>query len=329
MPLPTMKDVATLAGVSQMTVSRVMRGTGYISEDVRKRVNQAARQIGYVHNRFKGGMAGYGNPLVGVIVPNLQNRVFTEVLSGINDRLGEKGLRPVFGVSDYSVETEEEIVYDLLSWRPLGLILTGLEHSEAVRKIATQTGVRVAEVMDTDGAPISACFGISHRAAGAEMARHMIERGYRRFGYLAGQGGRDLRACKRFEAFSEVVREAGAQIVDCRVSEEDSSMMLGTKLTCEMLSGQTRPDAIYTSNDDIAAGGLMYCLRNGISVPEDVALAGFNALPFLETLPLHITTTQTPRYEMGLAAAEFVATQEGEILAAPPMQPRLILGQTT
>ncbi len=329
MPLPTMKDVATLAGVSQMTVSRVMRGTGYISEDVRKRVQQAARQIGYVHNRFKGGMAGYGNPLVGVIVPDLQNRVFTEVLSGVNDRLGEKGLRPVFGVSAYSLETEEEIVYDLLSWRPLGLILTGLEHSDAVRKIATQTGVRVAEVMDTDGTPISACFGVSHREAGAEMARHMIGRGYRRFGYLAGQGGRDLRARKRFEAFSEVVREAGAQIVDSRISEADSSMVLGSQLTAEMLAGAERPDAIYTSNDDLAAGGLMYCLKTGISVPGEVALAGFNALPFLEVLPQRITTTQTPRYEMGAAAAEFVAAPEDEGISAPEMRSQLIAGETT
>lgn len=329
--LPTMQDVATLAGVSQMTVSRVMRGTAYISDDVRERVNAAARQIGYVHNRFKGGMAGYDNPLVGVVVPNLQNRVFAEVLSGINDALGSKGLRPVFGVSEYSLEAEEKIVFDLLSWRPRGLILTGLEHTDAVRRIISQTGVRIAEVMDIDGTAISRSFGISHRVAGTEMARHLIERGYRRFGYLASQGGFDIRAQKRFEAFAKVVLESGAQIVDTQVAEDVSSMNLGQKLTSEMLGRGATPDAIYYSNDDIAAGGLMHCLVHGISVPDEVALAGFNALQFLEVLPLRVTTTQTPRYAMGIAAADYIASSNEELptLPAPDLRARLIVGETT
>ena len=111
---PTMHDVAHVAGVSQMTVSRVMRGTGYVSNDVLKRVQDAARSIGYVHNRLAGGMSKYDNPLIGVVVPSLQNRVFTEVLSGISDTLNNNNLRPVFGVSEYSLEREEEIVFDLL-----------------------------------------------------------------------------------------------------------------------------------------------------------------------------------------------------------------------
>ncbi|MEL6208052.1 MAG: LacI family DNA-binding transcriptional regulator, partial [Pseudomonadota bacterium] len=156
---PTMHDVARRAGVSQMTVSRVMRGAGYISKDVRTEVVKAARDIGYVHNRLAGGNASYDNPLVGVVVPTMQNRVFTEVLTGISETLNEGSLRPVFGVSEYSLEAEEDLVFDILSWRPMGLILPGLEHTTALRQIIARTGVRVAEIMDTDGDPISACFG--------------------------------------------------------------------------------------------------------------------------------------------------------------------------
>ena len=174
---PTMHDVARVAGVSQMTVSRVMRESGYISEVVREKVESAARSIGYVHNRLAGGMANYDNPLVGVIVPTLQNRVFTEILSGISDALNDSGLRPVFGVSDYSMKREEDLVFDLLSWRPRGLILSGLEHNDNVRKIIAQTGVRVAEVMDVDGDAMTASFGISQKKAGRDMADRLLERG--------------------------------------------------------------------------------------------------------------------------------------------------------
>lgn len=305
---PTMHDVARVAGVSQMTVSRVMRGAGYISRTVREQVNNAAREIGYVHNRLAGGISSYDNPLVGVVLPTLQNRVFTEVLSGINETLNTAGLRPVFGVSEYSQSAEEELVFDLLSWRPRGLILPGLEHNESVRRIVEQTGVRVAEIMDVDGEPMTASFGVSHVDAGREMATHLLERGYKTFGYIASQGGHDLRATKRFEAFASRVRDAGGQLIAQRMSNEPSSMVAGRQLTMEVLAHPDRPDAIYYANDDLAAGGLMHCLSHGVDVPGQVAIAGFNGLGFLSALPMKITTTQTPRYEIGVSAAEWIST---------------------
>lgn len=325
-----MHDVARVAGVSQMTVSRVMRGTGYISKDVRKQVVGAAREIGYVHNRLAGGNASYDNPIVGVVVPTMQNRVFTEVLSGINTTLDESGLRPVFGVSEYSLETEEDLVFDLLSWRPRGLILPGLEHTDALRKIVTQTGVRVAEIMDTDGDPISACFGVSHIKAGEDMAKHLIERGYRTFAYVGSLNGLDLRATKRFEAFARTVRAAGAQLVGVESAQGASSMEAGRAATARLMQGKSPARAIYYANDDLAAGGLMHCLAEGLSLPEHVALAGFNGLGFLSALPKLITTTVTPRFEIGKAAATWLMQPETEVDAhAVELSAYLRIGDTT
>ena len=327
---PTMHDVARIAGVSQMTVSRVMRGTGYISKDVQKEVVSVAREIGYVHNRLAGGNANYDNPIVGVVVPTLQNRVFTEVLSGINSTLGTSGLRPVFGVSEYSLETEEDLVFDLLSWRPRGLILPGLEHTDQLRKIVAKTGVKVAEIMDTDGDPMSACFGFSHTKVGAEMAQHMIARGYRRFGYIGSLGELDLRAAKRFEAFVKVVKEAGGILVSVEKTHDASSMESGRLMTCRMLEQIDRPQAIYYANDDLAAGGLMHCLAEGLSVPDDVALAGFNGLGFLSALPKRMTTTVTPRYDIGAAAAHWLLQpQEQETPHSVELTATLSVGETT
>ncbi|MEM6460323.1 MAG: LacI family DNA-binding transcriptional regulator [Pseudomonadota bacterium] len=326
-----MHDVARLAGVSQMTVSRVMRESGYISDSVRSEVYAAARKIGYVHNRLAGGISAYENLLVGVVVPTLQNRVFTDVLSGISDTLDQSGLRPVFGVSEYSSEAEEELVFDLLSWRPRGIILPGLEHNDTVRQIVAQTGVRVAEFMDVDGEPMSACFGVSHAKAGADMAKHLLDRGYRTFGYVASQGGQDLRAIKRLEAFSAQILSAGGQILERRLSDGPSSMVEGRRMTGEILSGSDRPQALYYANDDLAAGGLMHCLAEGISVPDEVAVAGFNGLEFLSALPLQITTTRTPRYEIGVAAAHWISGDADAHAGAHAheFEASIIVGDTT
>lgn len=299
----TMDDIAAAAGVSQMTVSRVMRGTGQTSDEVRKRVESAARSLGYVPNRLATALRDETAPLIAVVLPTLGNRVFSEVLNGVSSTLTDSGLQPVFGVTEYSAEHEEELVRDLLSWRPRGIVLPGLEHSDATRAAVRASGVRVVEVMDIDGDPISVAIGLSQIAAGRSTALHMLSKGYRRFGYIGSQGGRDLRAVKRLDGFRSAIREAGAQIVSERIVAEPSSMTVGRNETANLLSERNAPEAIYYSNDDLAAGGIMHCLSEGIAIPTQVALAGFNGLAFLEALPVRLTTVETPRLQMGVEAA--------------------------
>lgn len=309
---PTMGDVAELAKVSQMTVSRVMRKKGYVSKDIVERVHAASSQLGYVHNRIAGGLAGEKNALVGVILPTLRNRVFTEVLSGITEALTASGAQPVFGVSEYSLETEAKLVEDLLSWRPMGLILAGLEHAPGVQKIIKASGIRSAEIMDIDGKPISACFGFSQHDAGVEMAEHLLAKGYSKFGYIGCQIDLDVRAAKRRKGFIETLEKHGASMDTERLSQDPSSMLAGRTLTEAMLADDKRIEAIYYGNDDLASGGLMHCIAQKISVPDDIALAGFNGLSFLQSMPLEVTTTRSPRFEIGLEAGRYVSDEQGE-----------------
>lgn len=330
---PTMDDIALEAGVSQMTVSRVMRGAGKTSAEVRERVEAAARKLGYVQNRLASALREETTPLVAVVLPTLGNRVFSEVLTGLNETLTTHQIQPVFGVSEYSLEREEQIVRELLAWRPRGIVLPGLEHTEATRAAIRASGVRVAEVMDLDGVPMSAAFGISQAEAGRATARHMLEQGYRRFGYIGSLGGRDLRAAKRFDGFCEVISAAGAQLVYTHVTDAPSSMVEGRKATSEALGQSGAPEALYFSNDDLAAGGMMHCLSTGIAIPETVALAGFNGLSFLEALPIRLTTVETPRLDMGRRAALYVTgiaggTDDGRHPEHVDLGFRLVRGQS-
>lgn len=328
---PTMDDVAALAGVSQMTVSRVMRGAGKTSPAIRARVEAAATQLGYSHNRVASAMRDETTPLVGVVLPTLGNRVFSEVLSGLNETLEVEALRPLFGVTEYDPQQEEALVRDLLSWRPRGIVLPGLEQSDATIAALKGAGVRVAQVMDLDGTPVEAAFGLSQIGAGRATARHLLEKGYRRFAYLGSQGGQDLRATKRLEGFRQTVLAAGAQMVSEQVSDAPSSMVEGRRLTAALLSGPDRPEVIYYSNDDLAAGGLMHCMAEGIDVPGTVALAGFNGLNFLESLPIQLTTIETPRAEMGRAAARHVIgpAPEGDGPLKVDLGFRMVPGQSS
>ena len=326
---PTMHDVAAAAGVSQMTVSRVLRGDGYFSEDVKKRVAEAAAKLGYIHNRLASVQRGMKNPMIGVVLPTLKNHVFTDVLAGINDTLSEMNMRPVFGVSEYSEAAEETLVRDMLSWQPSGLILSGLEHTEGLKRAVKQSGARVAEIMDADGVPIAASFGISQESAGTDMAQHFLEKGHMKVAYLGSQGGGDLRALKRYNAFRETLSAGGGEVIYERVSKAPSSMTLGRDLAATCLQKVTDCDAIYCANDDLAAGVLMHCITHGVSVPGQIALAGFNDLPFLAALPQQITTTHTPLYEMGVRAAKYVALETPDEPPQEALKTRLVVGDTT
>lgn len=139
-----------------MTVSRVLRNRGDVSDATRTRVLAAAKELGYVPNKIAGALASSRVNLVAVIIPSLSNMVFPEVLTGINQVLEGTELQPVVGVTDYLPEKEEKVLYEMLSWRPSGVIIAGLEHTEAARAMLDSAGIPVVEIMDTDGKPVDA-----------------------------------------------------------------------------------------------------------------------------------------------------------------------------
>ena len=306
----TMRDVARLANLSEMTVSRVLTGKGYYSTNAEKKVLAAADSLGYVPNRLAGSLASNRSNLVGVVLPTLSNAVFTEVMSGIYAGLADKGLQPFFGISEYCREKEEQLVKDMMTWRPAGIIVTGLEHNSKTSAMLRSGDQKVVEIIDVDGDPISSCIGLSHKKAGKIMAEHIIARGYSRLGYIGSNLNLDIRARKRRDEFVRVLEMSGGTLVHELIPEQASSMHLGRALTAEMLALSHDLDAIYYSNDDMAAGGLMHCIAEKISVPNDIALASFNGLSFIDALPLKITTVRSPRFEIGRLASNHIASAD-------------------
>ena len=309
-PQLTLRDVAEVAGVSEMTVSRVLRNRDDVSGATRKRVFDAARQIGYVPNKIAGALASNRVNLVGVIIPSLANMVFPDVLAGIDEVLHETPLQPVVGTSQYAGEHEEAVIYEMLSWRPSGLIVAGLEHTEAARTMMRAAGIPVVEVMDIDGDPVAASVGISHSAAGRLMAREITARGYRNICYLGAATPGDHRARKRLEGFKEGLAESGASLLDQMLYQGGSGFGTGREMTQKMLDRHPEADFFYYNTDLNAAGGLLYCLEKGIDVPGQVGLAGFNAFDILAGLPMQLATMDSRRQDTGRKAAELIATGE-------------------
>jgi LacI family gluconate utilization system Gnt-I transcriptional repressor len=307
---PRLKDVAKIANVSEMTASRALRGVGDVSEAARKRVLDAAKSLGYVPNMLAGNLASRKSNLVGFIVPSLSSFVFPEVLNGVQAKLAGTGLQPVTGVTEYDLEKEEAVIAQMLSWRPRGLIIAGLEHTDNARKMLKKSNVPIVEIMDVDGDAIHHCVGISHRQAGRDMAQKLLSCGYRNIAFIGTKMPKDFRAQKRFEGFTAALHDKGPQLVAQEHYTGGSSIKTGRELTAKLLADHPEIDCIYYSSDVMSVGGLMHCIAHGLSVPGDLALAGFNNLEILNGLPMRLATTDAHRFGIGEKAAELILTHK-------------------
>lgn len=322
----TLTDVAQAAGVGVSTASRVLRSHGSFSSGTSARVLEAAARLGYVPNRIAGTLASTGSRLVGILIPSLANIVFPDLLRGANAVLGKAGFQSVIGVTDYDLAAEEKLIESLLSWRPAGLLVAGLEHTDRACAMLRAAGIRVVEMLDTDGPGVDLVVGYSNREAGRASARHLVERGYRRIGYVGHDLERDRRAAKRLEGFRAALAEAGQSVVG-EVMMPDGSSIAAGQTGLERLMATADVDAVYFSNDDMAIGGYFHCLSRGIAIPGRVALFGYNGLDVALRAPQPISTIRTPRVEVGEAAARLVFSD------GPPrvvtLDFELLAGETT
>ena len=304
---PTLSEVAALAGVSEITVSRALRGSSMVTADTIRKVQVAAESLGYLRNRLAGALAGGPSNQVGVILPSLSNIVFPDVLKGLEDRLEHAGFHPVLGISNYDPEKEEHLIRNLLSWRPAGLVIAATSMTATSRGLLAASGLPVVEIMDIDTPPIDMAVGMSHRAAGLDMARHLIGRGYRHLAYVGHDIGRDNRAMARLQGFRSGLQEAGLALEGQVVLTEPSSVALGRRGLAQLLQANPKQvDLVYFSNDDMAVGGVFHCMTEGISIPGQLAIAGFNGLDLGQSLPRRLTTTASHRSRIGEMAARVI-----------------------
>lgn len=302
--VPTLTDVAKLAGVSENTVSRVIRNKGPIADGTRSRVLSAIDTLGYVPNRAAGSLASSGSMLIGVVLPSLSNIVFPEVLRGIHSALATTEYQALVGVTEYDALTEQGIVSSLLAWKPAAIIMTGFEHTDATRKMLANSRVRVAELMDIDAEPIDIAIGLSHRKAGYDSGSYLISKGYRRFGYVGHDWVADRRARMRYDGLCAALSDAGLKLSAEQRFDGPSSTIAGRDTLANLLRQGSDVDVVVFSNDDMAVGGFFHCLSAGIVVKKDLGLFGFNGLDIGQSLPTPLSTVRSNRFLIGQTAVE-------------------------
>jgi len=302
----TMQDVARRAGVSAITVSRALRSPDKVTPAVRERIEQLCREMGYVLNHAASALASARSRTIVVLIPSLSNVVFVDIVAGIKAVLDAQGYHMLLGLTGYSLDAEETLLRTYLQHAPDGVVLTGVDHTEAVWKLLRTHGLPAVHTIETlpadrDGMSV----GFSQFDSGHAAARHLIERGYRRIGIVGAQ--LDPRSLRRCDGCREALHEAGMYDPALEImTPQKSSIALGAELLDQMLDQHPDCDGLFFCNDDLAQGAVFQCARRGVSVPGQLGLVGFHDLAGSAWTTPPLSTIATPRYRIGTTAAELL-----------------------
>jgi LacI family gluconate utilization system Gnt-I transcriptional repressor len=321
----TLSDVAQAAGVSPSTVSRALRGERAVDPALIARVQAVSSQLGYVPDPAARALASQRSNHVAILIPLLSNALFVDLLDAAQTTLRSAGYQTLMGVTHYDASEEEQLLREQLLHRPSGLLVTGLDHNPATRKLMESSQVPCVHLMDLPAVPEAHalhCVGFRQTDAGAAMTRHLLQTGRRRIAFAAAQ--LDPRVMQRLYGWRSALQEFGVYEPTLEfLNPAPSSLALGAVMFEQIMQQRPSVDAIFFCNDDLAQGALMAALRLGVAVPAEVAIAGFNDLTGSDQMVPPLTTVRTPRAHIGEAAAHMLLSlMRGE----NPEVPQLDLG---
>ncbi len=314
-----MAEVAAFAGVSPVTVSRVLHEPATVAEATRSRVVAAIRELGYVPNLTARSLAATRTGIVAALIPTIDNSLHAEIVQAMTEVVRAAGYHLLLGCTDFSLDQEEELVQAFLARQAEALYLTGIAHTDATRRMLEAARVPVVEVANLTESPIDMVVGYSGRRAAATMTRYLIERGYRRIAYLYSTIGDNDRLRDRLAGVRETLAEAGLLderlMVETRIGPHEGATAL-----CELMERSPEVEAVFCSTDVIAVGALLECARQGWQIPGRVAIAGFDDLPIAAELHPALTTVRIPRRQMGRIAGELMVRR----LAGETVDPAVV-----
>ena len=315
---PTMADVARLAGVSPMTVSRAFKEAASVSDATRTAVRAAADELGYVFDSTASYLRSQRTDFVAVTVPSINNANFAATVRGLAEGLKPRGLQILLGYTDYDIDEEERLIEQFLRRRPEAIVVTGGQHTARARRLLENAGIPVIETWDLPERPIGHVVGFSNAGSVREIVDHFAAQGLTRIAFLGGDTDRDSRGADRRRGFLAAMQDRGldsSRLI--AAGPPPISMREGVAAMGRLLQDHPDTQAVICVSDLSAFGALTECQRRGIRVPEQMSIAGFGDYEIAEVSVPALTTINPFPYEIGARAAALVLDVRDNKLTRP------------
>ncbi|HBT16531.1 MAG TPA: LacI family transcriptional regulator [Firmicutes bacterium] len=302
----TMKDIAKIAGVSVNTVSRALNDRPEINEETKRSIKKIAQELNYVPNTIAATLASKKSKSIGLVIPDICDPFFAMQARGVEDAARKHGYSVIIINTDEIPKNELNAITTLYGIRVAGVILTsvsfGMEHIEEMksRQLPFVLLNRYLRQFDAD-------YVINDHQKGSYMAtKHLLALGHKRIGIILGPE-RITSVQDRLTGYLQAMDEAGIKLSkEYAIHGENLKPETGELLTEELMRKNPRPTAIFAYCDSLAIGACAGIRKVGYTIPRDVALVGYDDIPYAQYFEIPLTTVAQPAYNMGKAACKII-----------------------
>ncbi|WP_340328215.1 LacI family DNA-binding transcriptional regulator [Microbaculum marinum] len=314
-----MSDVARLAGVTTMTVSRALRTPEAVSPQTLEKIEEAVRSTGFIPNYAARSLVSQRSQIIVALFPTMMNSVFSGTIEELSRQFLANGYHLLLGETSFDVEVEEKLLSGFIGWRPAGLVLTGSEHTDYSRKMLENSAAPVVELWNLPDNPFDVAVGFSNREAAYRMTMSLYEWGYRRIAFMNLHYPLNDRSVDRSAGYRQAMAELGVPVTEDMEIWVPFGVESGRAAIDRLTTASPRIDALFCSSDTLALGALMGATRAGLRVPEDLAIAGFGDVELASSVVPALTTVGVPRAAIGRESARIIMERLNGSYDGPPV----------
>ena len=306
--MATIRDVAKLAGVSSITVSRVINNSGYVSKATRERVEEAITQLNYIPNYLATSLRSKRTDTIALVVTDVTNPFWTTVARGVEDVAVDRGFSVILCNTDEDPEKETRYIQILLR-RQVDGILVAPATDDGERLLSIRHQKIPCVILDREVRHFKADVVRCDSVAGSrELTRHLLDIGYRCIAVISGPTTVST-AEDRVQGYRQALQERGLTVDGNLVKRGEYKQSSGRRLMQEIIADGLHPSAVFAANNFIAVGAMEAIREAGLRVPEDIALVCFDDLPQASLIYPFLTIVAQPAYEIGTTSAELLLEQ--------------------
>ena len=313
--MPNINDVVRLSGVSKSTVSRVLNNYPHIAPEKRERVLKVMAEIGYIPNISAQKLRGQAGTTIGVIVPRIVNPFFSYLVESIEKEGYKRGYQTIIFQSHEDSERELDFLNLLKHKQVDGAIMTAYENDwDTIKQFMEYGPIVMCNEYITDS--IVPMVRVDQFAASRDGVKHLIEQGHKKIAYCTGGlFNEDGKYKDRNHGYQRALQEAGIDINPNWILIKRHTIEDGRKVLHQILDMKDRPTAVFTGSDEVAAGIIMEARNEGIAIPDELAVIGFDDQPLAQLLTPELTTIKQPVSEMGFTAMDLLIKRlEGKVI---------------
>ncbi|MDQ0326986.1 LacI family gluconate utilization system Gnt-I transcriptional repressor [Rhodopseudomonas julia] len=297
------EEVARLAQVSPITVSRALRRPQMVSAVRRERIMKAVEETGYSSNPHAKALKSGRSDIVAAFVSNILSEQFSLAIEGLSDVLEAAGFQVALGRTSYSYGRETTLIRSLTAIRPAAVFITGVMELESNRTFLRNMGIPIVESWALARDPIDMLVGFSNADGARMVAEHFAAKGYRKVAFIGRSGGRGM---LRLNSFTKSCEQLGLKL--CRRISRDtvSGIPEGRQAMQDLIGEGSDVDAVFCASDLLAIGALLEARGRGLDVPGDIAIAGFGDSTLAEEIMPGLTTIAADTRKLGAVAGQML-----------------------